>query len=198
MPTTKQNRESSGFALLITLITIGAVLAISLSLIELSIKQLDLSVDSRDSEIAFQAVNAGIECAQRVRRVASTTLEVGAASSFTCLGASPTVGKLGTLGLTTQQVPAEGDVYRYVTRIDWGTAPASRCSEIDMVIMMSDITASTGVAVTDFNTIYADYSGTKTCQPGGRCTIAVARGYNSTCANRNAVGVLRREILLEF
>ncbi len=191
------NRQK-GFALLVTLITVSAVLAISLSLIELSLKQLDLAVDARDGEVSFQAANAGLECAQRIRRVASSTLEVGNDTVFRCFGSASSVSKLSSLGLSTANVPGQGNIYRYRTDIEWGSGSAIRCSEIDMIVMMSNIDAATGVRITNMNTFHHSLSASKTCPPGGRCTVAVSRGYNSACSNKNTVGVLRREVLLEF
>jgi Tfp pilus assembly protein PilX len=191
------SRKNSGFALLITLITVSAVLAISLSLIELSLKQLDLAVDARDGEIAFQAANAGLECAQRTRRVASTTLEAGTATNFRCFNSSLSVNATSILGLTVAN-PGQGTVDRYQANMQWGSGANIRCSEIDMIIMVSNITAPTGVRITDLNTFHHSLAAAKTCPPGGRCTVAVSRGYNATCANKNAPGVIRREVLLEF
>jgi hypothetical protein len=41
---------------------VAVVVSITLAVIELTIKQLNLTVTAKDSEIAFHAANAGIEC----------------------------------------------------------------------------------------------------------------------------------------
>jgi hypothetical protein len=66
MTTKPQDRsvKSQGFALLIALIVVGVVLSIGLSILNLSISQVRLSTDAKESEAAFHAANAGMECAR--------------------------------------------------------------------------------------------------------------------------------------
>ena len=73
----RHNTSSRGFALLMTLLVVAVVVSITLAVIELSIKQLNLAVTAKDSEIAFHAANAGMECVRYARRTASTSLESG-------------------------------------------------------------------------------------------------------------------------
>ncbi|MFW6210467.1 MAG: hypothetical protein ACOC4E_03185, partial [Patescibacteria group bacterium] len=60
----RQPHATSGFALLITLLVVGVVLAVGAVLLDLTIKQVQLSSTAKDSEIAFHAANAGMECAR--------------------------------------------------------------------------------------------------------------------------------------
>jgi len=189
-------KTASGFALLITLLVIGVVIAVTLAILELSLKQLQLSVNSRDSEIAFHAANAGLECAQRTRRIASTTIEAGGSLTFRCFGVTRS-GVLNNLdGITMSTPPVRGDVRRYQADIQWGVGLDARCSEIDMLTIVASSGAVTATGILAQIPSYGTNS--KTCAQGARCTIIAVAGYSSTCANKGQMSTLKREILLEF
>jgi hypothetical protein len=200
-PINKQTKESGGFALLITILVLGVVVAITLTIVELSIKQLKLAVDSTDSEIAFHAANAGLECARYVRRVSSDNFESGAPVTFNCFGVSNSVNRLASLGFATVGVgPTTGQVYRYRHSIQWGTAPRLRCTAMDVITIVatSTITIGGSGAATLRSRINGFESDTKVCNVGERCTIMSVIGYSSACSATSSPGVLRREILLEL
>lgn len=83
----QQNKRETGFALLMTLIVVSVVVSIGLTVLDLSIKQVRLSTNAKESEIAFHAANAGMECARYWRRAASTTVERGGAITPNCFSA---------------------------------------------------------------------------------------------------------------
>ena len=210
MPHHKQYTKSdTGFALLITLLAIGVVLSVMLTIVELTLKQLSLSVDSTGSEIAFHTANAGLECARYSRRSDANAYETTPFNTmrFPCFGKN-TTPSVTTVDPATNSVAAlapsnTGTVRRYQASIDWGGA-TPRCSDINMVTMVMNINASgngiIGAAgVNTLKNIFPNYGfDTKTCEPGGRCTIVAVTGYNSTCTNKDNPDTLRREILLEF
>ena len=68
----KTKSSKKGFALLLTLVVISVVLAVGLSLLQVTIKQLSLSSLARESTIALYASNAGLECMQYHRSVPET------------------------------------------------------------------------------------------------------------------------------
>lgn len=192
------NRQD-GFALLITLLTVGVIVSATLAIVELSRMQLKLSVDSRDAEIAFSAANAAKECAQYIRTTASSTISSGNQNIHTeCLGESVTVKRV-SIGFPVN-VPSNGDVWQYQYKIDWEASGSDRCSVVDMIAVY----ARTGDIIigTNINPLSKYISNYRTnrmeCIQGSECTIIAASGYNSTCSNRNDVGVLKREVLLEF
>jgi hypothetical protein len=76
-----RTNQKTGFALLMTLVVVTAVVSITLAIIELSIKQLALTVTAKDSELAFQAANAGIECIRYLHRQASSSFVTGLPAS---------------------------------------------------------------------------------------------------------------------
>ena len=194
------SKQQSGFALLITILVLSVIVSVTLAIVELSLKQLKLSVDSTDSEIAFHAANAGLECARYIRRIESDDIETGADISVNCFGSSATVPRQSSLGFITTGVPASGQVYRYRHSIDWGTAPSARCTTLDITTMVATSTITIGGS--GGNTLKARINGyendSKTCEAGERCTIMSVVGYSSTCGATSTAGVLKREILLEL
>lgn len=195
----KHYTKQSGFALLITILVLSVVVAVTLAIVELSLKQLKLSVDSTDSEIAFHAANAGLECARYLRRVHSNDFETGADIDVECFGASDTVAREGTLGFATSGVGPNGAVYRYQHDIEWGS-PSTRCTTMDMIVVVATSTVTIGGsgAATLKDRINGYESDDKVCEGGERCTIMSVVGYSSACSNITDPGVLKREILLEL
>jgi hypothetical protein len=191
--------QASGFALLMTLLVVAVVVSITLAVIELTIKQLNLTVTAKDSEIAFHAANAGLECARYVRRIASSSFEVAGTPldtiDFECFNRAQELDLQSYGGLSTN---GNGELRRYVGEITWGTG--DRCSVIDMLVMLVPDTETSDLEITNLNTLYSGFpvGDTKSCSPGARCTVAEVIGYNRGCTNTNLAGTVRREILLEF
>ncbi|MFN3188395.1 MAG: hypothetical protein ACK42D_02510 [Candidatus Paceibacteria bacterium] len=198
------NSAQSGFALLITLLTVGVIISATLAIVELSRLQLRLSVDSRDAEMAFSAANAAKECAQYIRNAHSDGIRAGQNRINTnCLEQSVRVDRVTSLEFgTPSSVGSNGnDVYRYRSLINWDASGANRCSVIEVIVVYANTGNITigGSGTNSLQRVISNYRGTSmTCVRGSECTIIAASGYNSTCSNRNAVGVLKREVLLEF
>ena len=192
-------KQQSGFALLITILVLSVVVSVTLAIVELSLKQLKLSVDSTDSEIAFHAANAGLECSRYIRRVHSDDFETGQDIDVDCFGDSSTMPDTA-LGFSTSGVGANGAVYRYQHDIGWGTAPAIRCTSMDIIVMVatSSVTIGGSGAASLKTRINGYESDDKVCSDGESCTIMSVVGYSSACADISTAGVLRREILLEL
>jgi hypothetical protein len=191
----RHNDQRKGFALLLTLLVVTVVVSVTLAVIELTIKQLNLSVTARDSEVAFHAANAGMECSRYTRRMASSSLEAGDNSlSFNCFNQTQTLTRQGE-SLSTN---GNGQLYRYSSQATWGTN--DRCSVIEMVLMIVPDTETSDFEITNLNTIFSGVpvGETKSCSPGAKCTISQVVGYNKACANISSPGTVRREILLEF
>ena len=195
----RKQATESGFALLITLIVVGVVLSVGLSILDLSIKQVRLSTNAKDSELAFHAANAGMECAQYWRRRSADLMESGQSFSPICFGQSATPIILDI----TDGVTGTGDVYQYRYSFTWGN-PDYRCTQINSVIINSDIDGGSdpGVRVTNekMKELILGYPGdaNKVCDPGSRCSVISVKGYNKPCSNINGYGVIQREVLLQF
>jgi len=194
-------KKKGGFALLITIMVVSVVVAVTLAIVELSMKQLELSVNSVDSELAFQAANAGMECARYWRQASSSSFETGVDVDMNCFGVTNLVS-VGTFLITLN---GSGDVFWYKTELTWGAAPFERCSQMDIISMVvpatstNKLTVGSGNGNNSLKTIFPGYpSNSTTCDPGGQCTIMSVTGYSSSCINKNQSGTQRREILLEF
>lgn len=193
----KHHKQQSGFALLMTLIVVSVVITIGLSLIDLTIKQLKLSTNSKDSESSFHAANAGVECARYWRLKEDVKFETVPPDpngiSITCFDSSA----------VTTQVSEElsTGVYQHEFEIGWSKDASNndtRCSKVNMITFSSDPSQS-ATSLTDVPSYIPGYpSNSKTCSPGGRCTIISVQGYNKPCGQTNQVGTIQREVLLEL
>ncbi len=192
-----------------TIMVLGVVLSVTLAIVELSLQHLALSVDSKDSEIAFHAANAGLECARYYRRHASSSFESGATPiSHSCFGTTTpkfvrVPDALLDVSTSTSAVGVVGTVFRYKASIRSGI---NRCSVIDMVTMVVSTSSTRDLIMSapsgDLGDIFSGYAKkTKRCAPGAVCTLASVAGYNAGCipaSNLSADGVLKRQVLLEF
>jgi hypothetical protein len=192
----QQQEKQEGFALLMTLILIGVVVAIGVSVLDLSLKQARLSTNSKESEIAFHAANAGMECARYWRRAASTTMERGNAISPLCFSASP-----GTNTRTpiTAGVTGAGEVFLYQYTFTWGTVPNQRCSDI-VTLVASSTPLGGGLTINNMTSHVPGFpdGNTKNCAAGEKCTVLSVRGYNRACLGAASYGTVQREVLLQF
>ena len=207
------NKSSqAGFALLVSLIVVSVVVSVGLALLDVTIKQLRLSSNSTDSEIAFHAANAGVECAQYWRRESSDTIQ---GDQFASLEVDPGGSLSGVLNCfdvndeagayrddRTVPMSGDGEVVFYQYEFSW--ANDTRCSEIDMLVVATDIFSSDDSRV-DYDDISAAdvLPGYPTgqdleCQAGSFCTVISAKGYNRGCAQKNSFGTVQRDVLLEL
>jgi hypothetical protein len=186
------NKQSQGFALLMALIVVSVVISIGLSVLDLTMKQVRLSTNSKDSEIAFHAANAGLECARYWQAVSTTTMEAGASISPSCFGVS--AGSVSGVPVSA----TDGTAHQYTFEIEWGTSPNQRCSKINMLSIVSDLSAESTVA--GMNTLMPGYAygDTKDCEAGGRCSVLSVQGYSRPCGEIGAQGTVQREVLLEL
>ena len=193
----KHNNSQSGFALLMTLIVVGVILSIGLSVLELSIKQIKLATNARDSEIAFHAANAGMECSRYWRRTNALQMETGVAIDPTCFGVTaspPTV-----LGGPVPGITGNGEAFQYDYEFTWGTGLNTRCTEITTLVASSTLPGA-GLTINNMTTIIPGYpsGNSKFCEAGTRCTVISVRGYNRPCSGTSNYGTVQREVLLQF
>lgn len=188
----KQIKQQSGFALLMAIIVVGVVVSVGLTILDLTIKQLSLSTNSKDSETSLHAANAGLECAQYWRFKEANALESGQDITIDCFNKSSTDSSV------TDHGSGSAHIYQYDFEFDWGDTGAERCSKIKMLLFVSD-NDSAGVTLNNISSIVPGYpSGTdKECDAGGRCAVISVQGYNKTCSNIGSYGTIQREVLLE-
>lgn len=196
MPIKNIKPNNQGFALMMALIVIGAVISIGLTILDLSIKQISLSTDSKDSEIVFHAANAGMECAEYWATKEALRFEEGETDiSISCFGVDiPAVNRTAE-----ENYSDDNNLYAYNFQFDWGAGTDARCSKAQMVFMnasTTDFTVANSV-IRNYIAGYSSINSDKTCLAGGRCTVIAVQGYNTTCDNIGTTGTLQREIQLE-
>ncbi len=189
---THHNNSQSGFALLLSIIVVGVVVSVGLTILDLSLKQVRLSTNSRDSETAFHAANAGLECARYWRLEEEVAMDDGDPISPDCFGVS--IGNVNSTGVTADN----GDAYLYEFEATWGSGSSIRCSQMSILTIKSPAGATTEVP--NMTTIIPGYPylTDKECEPGGRCTVIAVRGFSRSCTNIGMNGTVQREVLLEL
>jgi Tfp pilus assembly protein PilX len=189
----------SGFALLMTIIVVGVVTAIGLSVLDLSIKQVRLTTLSRDSENAFHAANAGLECARFNRLLLSSDMEAGDAVGPTCFGTTLTSNN-PTTPVAADYIASDGQAYLYTWQYTWGTGLDTRCSRMNILVASTTPTGSGIELDTTYmgDSNFPGYVGTFTCEASARCTVISVQGFNKACSAINQPGTVQREVLLEF
>lgn len=193
-----QKNKESGFALLITLIVVSVLISIGLSVLDLSIKQVRLATNAKDSEIAFHAANAGLECALYWRRKSDDIMEYGQAVTPRCFRTSASPTTLSGTKITSGV--AGGDVYQYKYEFTWGTP--QRCTQVNTLVGSSS--ASTDLTISGMTSGasplvpgYPD-GNVKTCEAGTKCSVISVQGFNRPCSGANAYGTVQREVLLQL
>lgn len=177
----------AGFALLLTLVVVSVVLAIGLSLLDITLKQLVLSGVGRDSEVAFHAAYAGAECGQYWRLKKGDELLAGAAPELDeCL-------KNTSVDDGTYSSPV-ANVHLAQYSITWGS-DSDRCTEIDLYLYDARSLTDPDVLSYDIS-YYGDAA--ETCPAGNVCTILFSRGYNRACNDIVSIRTIQREIVLQY
>lgn len=193
------SEKQAGFALLVALLVVGVVISVGLSILDLSIKQVRLSSNAKESELAFHAANAGMECARYWRREDAALVESGQNISPTCFGVTPDSSSVADI--TSSNSSGDGDVFQYEYDFTWGSGTEERCTRINMIVASAS-NGGSGVTIEDINILVSGYptaSGPdKFCEAGSRCSTISVQGYNLSCGNTGGFGVVQREVLLEF
>jgi len=198
------NNNKSGFALLITIIMLGVIISVTLSMVRLSLQQLKLAVDGRDAEIAFQAASAGVECVRRIMTIASSTIQAGEPINQQCFEGEPIQVSRLDLSDIGFRVPtnAQNFVHRYHFDggVQWGDLP--RCMTFELIVVNAEdreITIGGNPRQQRLTNVIASYpSNSLLCPEGAVCHIAAVTGFSTRCGSREQSNTLRREILIEL
>lgn len=180
---TKQN----GITLLVTMLLMGVLLGISASLISITIKQFQLSGIAYESETAFQAANAGTECALYNDYI-NNEFALGTRDPMTCFNSISSEDLLEVPGGDLSASSGEEQRFRF----SWG-APAV-CTEVSVYKFFEDPVADGNNTGPSLMVGGIDMRPGNPCPEGGTCTVIQSRGYNVACANINNVArVVERE-----
>jgi hypothetical protein len=178
------HHQSEGFALILALLVASVALAIGLSLLDITVKQLTLNTTVQESEVAFQAAAAGMNCLQFARNQEPIESQIdGGNFNVPCLQTSLSFIDSDT-SLFSQ---------RFIEQFDWTTNGGDTLC-IDTLMVVVDATAAARV----FNAPYNEPA--KTCTMGDVCTYAYSRGYNRSCADiaAGSIFAVQRELTAEF
>ncbi len=182
-----KNVSTTGFALLLTLIISSVLLAVGLTLLNVTLKQFQLSAVSRESEIAFQVAQIGMECARywRYEKGPEFTANSETNPSLNCLGI--TFNDSFTSGHTPLSGSGAHNRFNYQSTVNLGT---NRCMQIAVDVIVSGPSART-VSITNF--------GSKSCGINEVCTVVISRGYNVACSQIGTnIYTVQRELTAEF
>lgn len=202
------HKNQEGIALLITLLLMGVLLGISTALLAVTLKQFQLSGITFQSEKAFQAANAAMECANfyltpkagdsiffDAAVVTKTRIPAGAFFCFNQANAIDEVG--GTVGSEYDADDEDFNEQRF--QFTWGTGSDKVCSEFSVYIFhnpqVGGVDASEAIDVI----VHGSLPLRNDCPEGGTCSVVEARGYNVACEDMDAGGrVVEREFIVVY
>lgn len=167
--------QHNGIALLIAIVLVGVFLGVGSALLSVTLKQFQLSNILLSSEIAFQAANAGMECAvhkdfkDKAFDIATSGIPVAREATLTCAGYTDADGDSAPTSVDGV-VSGEEQLFEF----SWGTSPAV-CTQFSVYKFYND----TNPVPLKINGI--DIRPTKSCPAKAVCTVVQSRGYNVTC-----------------
>jgi hypothetical protein len=126
-------KKQKGFALLLALIISSVVLAIGVSILHISVNQINLSATARESEFAFQASHAGVDCLMYWRNEKSIEFIDSTVSldnpSIQCFGDDP----ISTSKSSYAPTSGTGYLHSYTNQFEWGSP--LRCTNVSMFVI---------------------------------------------------------------
>jgi hypothetical protein len=172
--------SEDGLTLLITLLLMGVLLAVTASLINITLKQYQFSGISYDSEVAFQSANAGMECVlyhDWETQSFDLSERRGAITCFSSVSSDDLAGAIGG-------PVGSGEERRY--QFEWGDPTI--CTDVS-VYKFTDPSADVPLVVDGISIREQD------CPAGSTCTFIQARGYNVSCED---IGTSPRVVEREY
>jgi len=183
----KKIQKQEGITLFVTLVLMGVLLGVSASLLNITLKQYQLAGVSYASEIAFQAANAGMECALYHDWVNNSFDVPGNDTDqinpveIDCFGAGNYEDENGPSKSSEEQK------FEFTFSSNSSDSNDDVCTEFSVYKFYSD---SGDVAVTIDGDLYKDVD----CKEGSECTVVQSRGYNVICDDiGTAARVVERE-----
>lgn len=140
------NQEEKGFTLVLSILIVSLVLSIGLSLLNISLKEKQLSASGRDSQIAFHAADSAMECA--------LYWDLKGGGVFDTAGSFPNISCNGTTvtqSLQSGQTESGGNIYR-VFEVTY--TPTSGCAEVSV----TKVGGLTTIDARGYNTCNVNYT----------------------------------------
>lgn len=148
-------KNTKGFALLIALVTASIVLALGLSILNITLRDFLLSGAGQESSAAFIAADTGMECALYwSESLSGGQFTTPGPNAIRCMGSNFSV--TNTLGSPTS------------FEVDWGTVAEPLCSKVE---------------VTRYTLAVPDTAPGAVSCPVGTCMKIISRGYNRGCSD---------------
>lgn len=173
--------KKKGFALLVAILISSVVLAIGLSMLNITLKQYVFSGIGRESEIAFYATDAGMECVlywDTSLPPQGGILDIGdTTNALDCMGVSATLDKGNSVIDSGEEITAE---------FDWQNNGQNVCTKIYLTKYF-DATNPVPMGV-------PGPSGLISCPANATCTRLEARGYNRGCNDLTSPRVVERAL----
>jgi hypothetical protein len=144
-------------------------------MLNITLKQYIFSGIGRESEIAFYAADAGMECALYFdTSTAGGTFDLSApGGNFSCMGITRTAPAGGTSGTAK------------AFEFEWNTSGQTVCTKI-AITKYFDATSPINMGSWG------------TCDAGATCTQTESRGYNRGCAELNSPRVVERALRANY
>ncbi len=190
------NIKNKGFTLLLAALMSVVILMVGMTILSGTFRQVLLSDIAVDSERAFHAAQAGIECAQFWNIDDVWDVSEGV-RNIECAGLSVA---------TNQSIPLtnNADEITQVT-FDWSTSannPLDGSKTEESYRMCSVVTVYKyfdAAATTDMTILPSFPNGiNRTCTAGVECTVVVSRGYNRACNSISNIRTTERALTARF
>lgn len=187
----KPNTTQRGFSLLLAALMSVIVLMVGMTILNTSFKQVTLTEIATDSERAFHAAYAGVECAQ-FWNVDNVWDVGGGDQSIECMEQA----------VTTDQSPSLTDNADEITEveIDWRLAASAggedsfnQCTKLTVYKYYSPSATTQMTILPDFTSGF-----NRTCAIGVECTVVVSKGYSRACDRLGSVRTVEREVIVRF
>lgn len=177
-------KRNEGFALLIAVLVSSVVLAVGISMINITLKEYLFSGIGRESEIAFYAADAGMECALYWDTSSQGgKFNIGAnVSNVSCMGVSSASNDGPPTGNNNGVVQSGEQI---TTQFEWISSGQPVCSKIGITKYYDP---SNPVSMGTLGT----------CAAGATCTQVEARGYNRPCAGLTSPRVVERALRASY
>jgi Tfp pilus assembly protein PilX len=185
----KNIHNQKGFALLLSVLISVIVLTIGLTILNSTLKQLTLSETSLESERAFHAAYAGVECAQFWN--VADVWDVGTSTqSIRCMDQNVTTNNSAPLAYNAHEV--------WTIQFDWQAADgADGTYTYDMCTDMTIYKYKDNAAATTMTVLPAGFTN-RICAIGVECTVVESRGYNRPCGSLTNIRTIEREMTVRF
>jgi hypothetical protein len=190
----KQHAHERGIALLVTLLVMTVLLGVSASLLNITLKQYQFSNIGLQSEMAFQAANAGMECIlyHDYLNYPTSKFDVNGDGS----GVAPESG-IACMGQSSDDlvnggnsvVSGEEQRFRFSWRDTNVANSPTLCTEVSIYKFYSTNSAQD---------MSAALRRSGTCAADTTCTVIQSRGYNVACGSVQTPRTIERELTQRY